>query len=76
MDDQTGESVGGRRAVDPVCGVAVDPETAYASDEHDGRRFYFSNRSCHEAFLANPHRSGHSHAPDDPRPEQDKVTGP
>jgi YHS domain-containing protein len=61
---------------DPVCGHDVDPATAFASEEHDGRTYYFDSRECHYEFRADPHRYGHVHAPDDPRPEQDEVTGP
>lgn len=61
---------------DPVCGHDVDPATAVAVEEHDGRRDYFDSRECHYEFLANPHRYGHVHSPDDPRLEQDEITGP
>ncbi len=54
----------------------VDPTTAFASEEHDGRRYYFDSRECHYEFLAAPHRYGHIHSPDDPRLEQDEITGP
>lgn len=61
---------------DPVCGHDVDPAMAFAMEEHDGHRYYFHSRECHYQFLADPHRYEHIHAPDDPRPEQDEVTGP
>ena len=61
---------------DPVCGLAVDPRTAYACEEHDGRTLCFDKRACHDEFLARPHRYGHYHDPDDPRPALDEVTGP
>ena len=44
---------------DPVCGHDVDPATAFASEEHDGRTVYFDSRECHYEFLADPHRYGH-----------------
>ena len=61
---------------DPVCAHEVDPATAFASEDHDGRRYYFDSRECHYEFLADPHRYGHVHSPDDSRLEQDEVTGP
>ena len=61
---------------DPICGHEVDPATAFASEEHDGRTYYFDSRECHYEFLADPHRYGHVHSPDDPRLEQDEITGP
>jgi Cu+-exporting ATPase len=44
---------------DPVCGMEIDPEEAVAQEEHDGTTFYFCSESCHEKFLADPHRYGH-----------------
>lgn len=46
-------------AKDPVCGMEIDPETAFATEEHDGRTFYFCGAACHEAFQRDPHRYGH-----------------
>jgi Cu+-exporting ATPase len=42
--------------VDPVCGMSVDPATAPASLEHDGRRYYFCNPGCARRFEADPQR--------------------
>lgn len=41
-------------AVDPVCGMAIDPANAHATAEHGGKTFYFCNEDCHKAFLADP----------------------
>jgi Cu+-exporting ATPase len=41
-------------AVDPVCGMTVDPEKAAGSHEHGGVTYYFCSRSCLERFKANP----------------------
>lgn len=46
---------------DPVCGMEIRPEEAAASEEHDGRTFYFCTESCHRTFVADPHRYGHPH---------------
>lgn len=40
--------------VDPVCGMTVDPSTAAATVEHEGRTFYFCARGCARAFEADP----------------------
>ena len=41
-------------AVDPVCGMTVDPQTAAGSAEHNGRTYYFCNPRCREKFKADP----------------------
>ncbi len=43
-------------AVDPVCGMTVDPATAPASVVHDGRTYYFCNPGCARRFQAEPQR--------------------
>jgi Cu+-exporting ATPase len=50
--------VGGTAAgvVDPVCGMTVDPSSASASVEHEGRLYYFCNPGCAERFRADPGR--------------------
>src|SRR5262245_13633101 len=42
--------------VDPVCGMTVDPATAPASTEHEGRKIYFCCLSCLKKFQADPAR--------------------
>ena len=39
---------------DPVCGMDMDPNTAAATDEHEGVKYYFCSHSCHERFKADP----------------------
>ncbi len=39
---------------DPVCGMTIDPNTAAASEEHEGQRYYFCSQACHGRFKANP----------------------
>jgi Cu+-exporting ATPase len=41
-------------AVDPVCGMTVDPARAAGSVEHDGRTYYFCSPHCVQKFRANP----------------------
>jgi Cu+-exporting ATPase len=42
--------------VDPVCGMTVDPTEAAGSWVHQGKTYYFCNRSCLERFKADPAR--------------------
>ena len=39
-------------AVDPICGMEVDPTTARWTAERDGDTFYFCAPGCRKAFLA------------------------
>lgn len=41
--------------LDPVCGMAVDPERA-VSVEYDGACFYFCETACAETFGDDPER--------------------
>jgi P-type Cu+ transporter len=41
-------------AVDPVCGMTVDPATAAGSYEYQGKTYYFCNPHCLRRFAANP----------------------
>jgi Cu+-exporting ATPase len=39
---------------DPVCGMVIDPATAAAQQELDGRTYYFCSQHCAAAFAADP----------------------
>src|SRR5262245_4919633 len=41
-------------AIDPVCGMTVDPHDAAGSAEYRGRTYYFCNPSCLERFTESP----------------------
>ena len=43
-------------AVDPVCGMSVDPELAAAHRHHDGVTYSFCNPGCAAAFDTDPDR--------------------
>ncbi|MGH9311589.1 MAG: HAD-IC family P-type ATPase, partial [Vicinamibacterales bacterium] len=43
-------------AVDPVCGMTVDPAKAAGRADYGGRTYYFCSPSCLERFQANPER--------------------
>jgi Cu+-exporting ATPase len=46
----------GNSAVDPVCGMGVDPETARATEEHEGATYYFCCPNCARKFREDPGR--------------------
>jgi Cu2+-exporting ATPase len=39
---------------DPVCGMMIEPETAYSKIEYEGRKVYFCSKHCEEEFKRNP----------------------
>ena len=39
---------------DPVCGMAVEPETAAAAWEHGDQVYYFCSVACLERFKQDP----------------------
>jgi len=41
-------------AVDPVCGMTVNPERAAGTVDHDGTTYYFCSKSCVAKFQADP----------------------
>jgi len=41
------------QAIDPVCGMTVDPGTASHAD-HDGHRYFFCSAGCRDRFQADP----------------------
>jgi putative ABC transport system ATP-binding protein len=41
-------------ALDPVCGMSVDRDSAPARTEYEGQVYYFCANGCREEFLANP----------------------
>lgn len=51
-------------AVDPVCGMKVDPARAAGTVDHNGTTYYFCSKSCAAKFTADPQKylSGHREA--------------
>ena len=41
-------------AIDPVCGMTVDPHTAKHRAEHRGHAYYFCSAGCRTKFIADP----------------------
>src|SRR5690606_32613239 len=44
-------------AIDPVCGMKVDPHTAKHRASHMGHPYYFCSARCREKFVADPSRN-------------------
>ena len=40
---------------DPVCGMEIEPQSAFAEREHMGQTLYFCSQSCVEQFDIDPH---------------------
>jgi len=60
----------GRRVLDPVCGMKVDPATTPHRAEHGGRDFFFCSAGCKTKFEAGPdgYLAGKSKAAETPAP--------
>ena len=41
---------------DPVCGMNIEAQSAFAQREHMGQTFYFCSQSCVDQFDKDPHR--------------------
>ena len=46
----------GEPAIDPVCGMTVDPRAAAGSHVHGGRTYWFCSTGCLDRFRADPER--------------------
>ena len=43
-------------AIDPVCGMEVDPAKAAATNEYQGKTYYFCAPGCKAAFEKEPEK--------------------
>jgi P-type Cu+ transporter len=67
------------QAIDPVCGMTVDPSAAPASYVHEGKTYYFCCAHCREKFKTDPARylaRKDAQAPIPPRREAMRYTCP
>ena len=72
-------------AIDPVCGMTVDPATAAAKLEHSGKAYYFCSKHCAHTFQQDPKRylsathkpamPQHAHVAMPSVPKKDPVCG-
>jgi Cu+-exporting ATPase len=44
------------QAIDPICGMTVDPASAAGSTDYQGRTYYFCSEHCLHRFQADPQR--------------------
>ncbi|MEX2035992.1 MAG: HAD-IC family P-type ATPase, partial [Xanthobacteraceae bacterium] len=65
-------------ALDPVCGMTVDPEKTAHRHSHQGQTFYFCSAGCRTKFAADPAKflSPSASAPSEPVPEGTIYTCP
>ncbi|RYD16741.1 MAG: heavy metal translocating P-type ATPase [Lysobacteraceae bacterium] len=47
-------AMGAPKAIDPVCGMTVDPGATAHHAEHGGARYHFCSARCREKFIADP----------------------
>ncbi|RMD90900.1 MAG: YHS domain-containing protein [Calditrichaeota bacterium] len=45
-----------KKAIDPVCGMKVDPKKAAGKSEYKGHTYYFCAPGCKEAFDKEPEK--------------------
>ena len=43
-----------KSAIDPVCGMSVDPRTTEIVATIEGKHYYFCAEGCRKAFVENP----------------------
>jgi P-type Cu+ transporter len=58
-------------AIDPVCGMTVDPATTPHHARHDGEDYHFCSAGCCTKFVGDPER----YLGDGPRPEPEATPG-
>jgi Cu+-exporting ATPase len=56
MTQDGASGIVGHVALDPVCGMSVDPVRAAGQAEHRGTPYYFCSKGCVEKFKADPER--------------------
>ncbi len=47
-------AMGAPKAIDPVCGMTVDPRATAHHAEHGGAQYHFCSARCREKFIADP----------------------
>jgi YHS domain-containing protein len=51
------QKLGGKpMAIDPVCGMEVDEQTAAGKSEYEGKTYYFCSLGCKAAFDKDPEK--------------------
>jgi P-type Cu+ transporter len=52
----TGDALPRATAVDPVCGMLVDPQKSLRTAEHQGKRYFFCSAGCAQRFQTSPEK--------------------
>lgn len=65
-----------QQAIDPVCGMTVDPHTTPHKHAHHGHPYYFCSAGCRTKFAANPDKYLGDKAPQEDVPEGTIFTCP
>jgi Cu+-exporting ATPase len=65
-----------KTAIDPVCGMTVDPATAKHRFEYKGEDHFFCSGRCHERFAAEPEKFLKPREPEPPAPAGTMYTCP
>jgi Cu+-exporting ATPase len=63
-------------AIDPVCGMTVDPAKAAGSHEHRGVTYYFCGKGCLTRFQADPEKYLAPKPASEPQPKAAQYTCP
>ena len=63
-------------AIDPVCGMTVDPNAGKPSYQHDGHTFHFCSEGCRSKFAADPDRYLNKKGEPEPLPKGTLYTCP
>src|SRR5262245_17578894 len=63
-------------AIDPVCGMTVDPHTAKHRHTHQGHPYYFCSAGCRTRFAADPGKYLDGARTAEPAPEGTIYTCP
>ncbi len=66
----------GKTALDPVCGMKVDPRKTPHHAEHGGHQFHFCGAGCRTKFVADPAKYLEPRAPEPPAPAGTIYTCP
>ena len=55
-EEKTQEEEAMATVKDPVCGMDIDPNTAAATEDYQGKTYHFCSTVCHDKFKAEPEK--------------------
>ena len=59
-EEKTQEEEAMATVKDPVCGMDIDPNTAAATEDYQGKTYHFCSTVCHDKFKAEPEKYAHN----------------